>query len=45
MRELGYRTDPMNVLPQKVFGQEEFERRLNMRIGVEQMAEKRQQAA
>ncbi|MDJ0928035.1 MAG: hypothetical protein QNJ73_10345 [Gammaproteobacteria bacterium] len=41
VRELGYRTDPMNVLPQKVFGQEEFERRLNLRIGTEQMAEAR----
>ncbi len=41
VRELGYRTDPMNVLPQKVFGQEEFERRLNLRIGVDQMAEAR----
>ena len=40
-RELGYRTDPMNVLPQKVFGEEEFNRRLNLRIGVEQMAEAR----
>lgn len=45
VRELGYRTDPMNVLPQKVFGQQEFERRLNLRIGVDQMAEKRQRAA
>ncbi len=35
----------MNVLPQKVFGQQEFERRLNLRIGVDQMAEKRQRAA
>lgn len=41
VRELGYRTDPMNVLPQKIFGQKEFERRLNMRIGVTQMAETR----
>lgn len=41
VRELGYRTDPMNVLPQKIFGQQEFERRLNMRIGVTQMAETR----
>jgi hypothetical protein len=40
-RELGYRTDPMNVLPQKIFGEEEFNRRLNLRIGIEQMEEAR----
>jgi len=40
-RELGYRTDPMNVLPRKVFGEKEFNRRLDLRIGVEQMAEAR----
>jgi hypothetical protein len=39
VRELGYRTDPMNVLPRKVFGEEEFNRRLNLRIGTAQMAE------
>ena len=27
----------MNVLPQKVFGPEEFERRLNLRIGTQQI--------
>ena len=40
-RELGYRTDPMNVLPQKVLGMDEFNRRLDMRIGTRQMAETR----
>lgn len=39
VRELGYRTDPMNVLPQKVLGMQEFNRRLEMRIGTGQMAE------
>ena len=38
-RELGYRTDPMNVLTQKIFGDEEFNRRLDMRCGMTQMAE------
>lgn len=41
VREYGYRTDPMNVLPQKVFGDQEFNRRLDMRVGVTQMAEAR----
>ena len=41
VRELGYRTDPMNVLPQRVLGMEEFNRRLEMRIGTRQMAETR----
>lgn len=41
VRELGYRTDPMNVLPQKVLGEQEFNRRLDMRIGTRQMAETR----
>lgn len=40
-RELGYRTDPMNVLPQKIFGAEEFNRRLDLRCGVEQMEQAR----
>ena len=39
VRELGYRTDPMNVLTQKIFGDEEFNRRLDMRCGMTQMAE------
>jgi hypothetical protein len=41
VRELGYRTDPMNVLPQRVLGEKEFNRRLEMRIGTRQMAETR----
>ena len=41
VRELGYRTDPMNVLPQKVLGAEAFNQRLEMRIGTRQMAETR----
>lgn len=41
IRELGYRTDPMNVLPQRVLGEQEFNRRLEMRIGTQQMAESR----
>ena len=41
VRELGYRTDPMNVLPQRVLGEQEFNRRLEMRIGTQQMAESR----
>ena len=41
VRELGYRTDPMNVLPQKIFGAEEFNRRLDLRCGVDQMEEAR----
>lgn len=44
LRELGYRMDPMNVLPQKVFGQQEFDRRLNLRIGAAQMTEARKAA-
>ena len=42
IRELGYRTDPMNVLTQKIFGDEEFNRRLDMRCGMSQMSEARQ---
>jgi hypothetical protein len=38
VRELGYRTDPMNVLAVRGFGQTEFERMLDLRIGVTQMA-------
>ena len=41
VRDLGYRTDPMNVLPQRILGMEEFNRRLEMRIGTRQMAETR----
>jgi hypothetical protein len=41
VRELGYRTDPMNVLPQRILGVEEFNRRLEMRIGTGQMADTR----
>lgn len=41
VRELGYRTDPMNALPQKILGMDEFNRRLEMRIGTRQMAETR----
>jgi len=41
VRELGYRTDPMNVLPQRIFGAEEFNRRLDLRCGIEQMKEAR----
>jgi hypothetical protein len=41
VRELGYRTDPMNVLPQRILGPEIFNQRLDMRIGTQQMAETR----
>jgi hypothetical protein len=41
VRELGYRTDPMNVLPQRILGEQEFNRRLEMRLGTQQMAETR----
>ena len=37
VRELGYRYDPMNVLPVEVFGQEEANRMLDLRIGVDQI--------
>lgn len=39
IRELGYRTDPMNVLAKRGFGEAEFNRMLDMRIGVTQMRE------
>ena len=39
VRDLGYRTDPMNGLTRKIFGDEEFNRRLDMRCGMTQMAE------
>jgi hypothetical protein len=41
VREVGYRTDPMNVLAQRAFGPEEFNRRLELRMGTQQMAETR----
>jgi len=41
LRELGYRHDPMNAMPQKVLGMPEFKRRLEMRIGTRQLAETR----
>jgi hypothetical protein len=37
VREIGYRTDPMNVLAQRAFGDAEFNRMLNLRIGMEQI--------
>ncbi len=37
VRELGYATDPMNVLPRRVFGEEEFSRMLDLRMGRAQM--------
>ena len=39
VRELGYRNDPMNILPIQVFGEEEANRMLEMRIGTEQIAQ------
>lgn len=41
VRELGYRTDPMNALLKRVFGEQELNRRLEMRIGLQQMSEAR----
>jgi rRNA processing protein Gar1 len=41
VREQGYRTDPMNVLAQRAFGQAEFEKMLDLRCGMQQMAEAR----
>jgi hypothetical protein len=38
VREMGYRTDPMNVLAQRAFGDAEFQKMLDMRIGMTQMA-------
>jgi hypothetical protein len=37
VRELGYRNDPMNILPVQVFGEEEANRMLDMRIGTDQI--------
>lgn len=45
VREQGYRTDPMNVLAQRAFGQQEFEKMLDLRCGMQQMAEARRPAA
>jgi hypothetical protein len=45
VREIGYRTDPMNVLAQRAFGPEEFRRRLELRIGIDQIAATRGQVA
>ena len=38
VREVGYRTDPMNFLAMRGFGQPEFERMLHTRIGMDQIA-------
>jgi len=45
VREIGYRTDPMNVLAQRAFGPDEFQRRLELRIGITQMAQTRGKVA
>ena len=45
VREIGYRTDPMNVLAQRAFGPEEFQRRLELRMGLRQIAETRGKVA
>jgi hypothetical protein len=37
VREIGYRTDPMNVLAARGFGQQEFEKMLATRIGMQQI--------
>ena len=37
VRELGYRNDPMNILPIEVFGAEEANRMLDLRIGTDQI--------
>lgn len=41
VREAGYRTDPMNVLALRAFGEAEFNRMLELRIGSTQIAAKR----
>ncbi|MCS6947079.1 MAG: hypothetical protein NZM12_05645 [Steroidobacteraceae bacterium] len=38
LRETGYREDPMNVLALRAFGEEEFKRMLELRIGSSQIA-------
>jgi hypothetical protein len=38
VREVGYRTDPMNVLAQRGFGEAEFQKMLETRIGMAQIA-------
>jgi hypothetical protein len=37
VRELGYRNDPMNILPVEVFGEKEASRMLDLRIGMDQI--------
>ncbi len=44
VRETGYRTDPMNVLAQRAFGQAEFEKMLDLRCGMPQMAATRRRS-
>lgn len=41
VREAGYRTDPMNFLAQRAFGEKEFNERLELRIGTQQIASTR----
>ncbi len=41
VRETGYREDPMNVLAQRFFGEEEFRRMLDLRIGMQQIRDTR----
>ncbi|MCC5825012.1 hypothetical protein [Alkalimonas sp.] len=42
IREMSYRRDPMNKLAVKVFGAEEVERMIELRMGQQQIAETRQ---
>lgn len=41
VRELGYARDPMNVLAEKVFGADQVERMIRMRMGATQMEQSR----
>ncbi len=41
VRQLGYQRDPMNSLAEKVFGADQVENMVNMRMGDEQMKETR----
>jgi hypothetical protein len=41
VREVGYREDPMNVLALRGFGETEFKKMLDTRIGIDQIAETR----